>query len=353
VFTWCILLLIPATISTYAPSAKRAIGTLPAIAMMVAIGIINLWSIVRRWTSRISVFSGKMMKSVYAILLISGFIYSGIVTYRDYFIIWAANPNLFTHFEVGISMMGDYIQTLAPNERIYVSPDNPQHPGIRYHSLLRENVYGYNGRVCLVLPERTTTGTSYIIAPSKDKLSLERIQTHFPQGQIVHEGPLHYGEPYFRVFHIPEQNTAYIAPTHPISIRWDANIQITGFDLKKTEYHPDETISLNLYYMATEPVSLRYTAFIHLLGANNPDNGTPLWAQNDSEPCSACYPTSMWKTDEIVIDTVELYLPANIPVGTYSLATGFYYLPTMERIKVVEGDAADNVVTLSTISVSN
>ena len=359
VLTWWVVMLIPATISTYAPAAKRAIGSLPAVALLIAIGAISIWQILQPWTSKVPVYQRKNLKYVYTGLLISGFIYSGVITYRDYFVIWPANPNLFTHFEVGVSMIGEYIYTLPPDELIYVSPDLPAHPGIRFHSRLRENVRGYNGRVCLVLPEKTTTGTTYIIAPSKDKQGLAQLQAYYPQGQIVYEGPLHYGEPYFRAFHVPVQSTAYITPSHPIEIKWSSHIQLRGYDVDKNEFHPGDTIILTLYYEERGPTEedntafphQDYTAFVHVLGPQNPASGNPLWAQNDSEPCHACYPTSRWKVGEIIKDLVVLQIPPDTPPGTYTLATGFYNLWTMERLTVIHGETQDNVAVLGTIQV--
>lgn len=351
VLIWWAVMLIPATVATQAPAAKRAIGTLPAVALLVAIGAISVWQNLHRWVTHCSTSLHKSVRLVCVGLLISGFVYSGILTYRDYFVIWPANPNLFTHFEVGISMIGEYIYTLAPDEQIYVSPDLPEHAGIRFHSRLREDVRGYNGRVCLVLPARTTAETTYIIAPSKDKQGLAQLQAYYPQGHIVYDGPLHYGEPYFRAYRVPAQSTANITPAHTVSIQWGSSIQMLGYDMEKTTFHPGDTINLNLYYQGTAPMEENYTAFVHLLGSLNPASDNPLWAQNDSEPCHSFYPTSMWRVGEIIKDTVRLHLPLDIPSGVYTLTTGFYNLRMGERLTVTYGEAQDNAAILGTIQV--
>ncbi|MBN2002404.1 MAG: glycosyltransferase family 39 protein [Anaerolineae bacterium] len=351
VIFWWAVMLVPATLSTQAPAAKRAIGALPAVALLIAIGAVSLWKLWQRRSSHVSPRLRKGVQWVYAGLLAGGFIYSAINTYRDYFVIWPANPDLFTHFEVGISMIGEYIYTLAPDEQIYVSPDLPDHPGIRFHSRLRENVRGYNGRVCLVLPAKTTTGTTYIVAPSKDKQGLAQLQIHYPQGQIVYDGPSFYGEPYFRAYRVPAQSTALITPGYPISIAWGSSIQLLGYDVNATQFQAGDTIHLSLYYQGDVPVEVNYTAFVHLVGPQNPASGNPLWAQYDSEPCHTFYPTSLWRAGEILKDTVTLQLPPDIPVGTYTLTTGFYIFPTMERLPVTLGEAQDNVAVLGIIQV--
>jgi hypothetical protein len=288
---------------------------------------------------------------LFALILFGGFIYSGIATYRDYFIIWPANPNLFTHFEVGMSKIGEYINTRKADERIYLSPDSPEHPGIRYHSGLRDNVRGYNGRVCTVLCDKTSTATLYVIVPSKDKLGLMQLQAHYPQGEIIYDGPLHYGEPYFHAFYIQEGTKTHIDPINPITIQWSSHIQLLGYDLDKEKVLPGEIISLDLYYKNIESTTENYTAFVHLLYSQDSPVTHPLLTQYDSEPCHACYPTSMWKADEIIKDKVQLEIPSDAPPGAYVLATGFYELGTMLRLEIMQGNAQDNVAILGTIQV--
>jgi hypothetical protein len=282
-----------------------------------------------------------------------GFVYSGFITYRDYFVTWAADPDLFTHFEVGLSKIGAYIRQLGPDERIYVSPDLPEHPSIRFHSHLREDVRGYNGRVCLVMPEVTPTDTTYVVAPSKDKRGLSQLKVHFPQGRVVPDpsGALHYGEPYFYAYWVPVHSTAHISPTHPLMVEWGPYIRLLGYDMDKAIYRPGETIVVKLYDQAQQPMDTNYTAFVHLYGHHNPATGNSLWAQDDSEPCRAFYPTSVWKEGEIIKDTFTLVLPLAIPAGDYTLMTGFYDLQTMQRLPVTQGEATDNVAVMGSLEV--
>jgi hypothetical protein len=353
VLTWWAIMLIPASLAAKAPAAKRAIGSLPAVALLVALGGHSLVRCLQSLSVNASPYIRKGVNLFCVMLLMMGFVYSAFTTYRDYFVTWAADPDLFTHFEVGISMMGAYIRQLAPDERIYVSPDLPEHPGIRFHSNLREDVRGYNGRVCLVMPEVTPTDTTYLIAPSKDKRGLSQLQLHFPQGRIVPDpsGALHYGAPYFYAYRVPAHSAAHISPTHRLIIEWGAYIRLLGYDIDKAIYRPGDTVMVKLYDQAQQSMETNYTAFVHLYGPHNPATGNSLWAQDDSEPCRAFYPTSVWATGEIIKDTFTLVLPVEMPDGEYILKTGFYDLRTMQRLPVTEGEATDNVAVLGPIEV--
>ena len=68
-----------------------------------------------------------------------------------------------------------------------------------------------------------------------------------------------------------------------------------------------------------------YTAFVHLLSPEG-----DLVTQLDRVPDG--YLTSDWHENEIVIDTFGLPLPSELQPGSYVVQTGFYYLPTLERL---------------------
>jgi hypothetical protein len=72
-------------------------------------------------------------------------------------------------------------------------------------------------------------------------------------------------------------------------------------------------------------MDLAYTAFVHVLDSNG-----QLVAQSDRPP--AGYPTSDWLAGEFVVDHYLVSLPPDLAPGSYTLQTGFYYLPTQERV---------------------
>jgi hypothetical protein len=101
-----------------------------------------------------------------------------------------------------------------------------------------------------------------------------------------------------------------------------------------------------LFYRASAAPTANYTAFVHLLGPAKAD-GSPLWAQADSEPCGGGLPTGKWRAGDVIRDTVTLAIPADAAAGEYTLVTGFYNWPDPVRLEVVGGGDA---VTLTTFS---
>jgi hypothetical protein len=83
----------------------------------------------------------------------------------------------------------------------------------------------------------------------------------------------------------------------------------------------------------------RYTAFVHLLGPQNPANNSPIWGQKDSEPCHGFYPTAVWREGEIIRDQVSFEVAADAPLGVHELSVGFYTWPDFQRLAVGDADS--------------
>ena len=256
------------------------------------------------------------------------------LTYRDYFVVWAGDPDLFTHFEVGPTSVGQYAGTLPPDERIYISPLSPDHPSVVYNAHRRPGLKGYDGRACIVFPEQTQAGTTYVIVPREDPDSLELLPIVFPQGEVMAEGPRHYERPYYLAFRVSEGARAELAPSHSVDANWEDKIRLLGYDLDVAAYSPGDTVHLTLYFQALQEMTADYTASVQILGGENPATGNPLWGQDDSEPCRRAYPTSAWTPGEIVRDQYAVGLPENAPAGEYQVLVGFYLLETLTRLQV-------------------
>jgi hypothetical protein len=226
---------------------------------------------------------------------------------------------------------------------------------MRFHSGLREDIRGYNGRVCLAMPRETTADTTFVIVPGKDDESLELSEQIFPRGQVIHEQAIVGNQPTFVADRIPAGVCADLDPAHRLTARWADRIRLLGYDLDQDTHLPGSTIELTLYYQDVAPMNNRYTAFVHLPGPDNPATGTPLRAQNDSEPCYGFYPTTSWHAGKVLIDRVDVRVPDDAPAGTYRLGTGFYDTVTQQRLPVAseEAPAEHDVLTLGELRVTD
>jgi 4-amino-4-deoxy-L-arabinose transferase-like glycosyltransferase len=351
---WLVLMSVPAMLAQYGAVTKRALGAFPAVAMLIAVGLLVPCEGLRRWVAHRLPSWSRISVVVLSVAVGAGLVYTMALTCRDYFVTWAQNENLFIHFETGLSVIGKYVGGLPPGERVYVSPPPPDHPSILLFSNRREGIRGYNGRACVVLPVRAEQGVTYVIVPGEDKRSLDLLPRHFPEGDVVDEGPLYYHEPYFLAFHVPAGAQARIDPSHRLAVNWDDKIELLGYDLDASTYKAGETVHLTLYYQALSRMGVSYTVFAHLWGPPNPATGGPIWGQDDTEPCRRGYPTSSWDVGEVVVDNLEIPISAEAPSGDYSIVMGLYQWPSLERLPVLDAagqDVADNVVTLTQVLV--
>lgn len=126
-------------------------------------------------------------------------------------------------------------------------------------------------------------------------------------------------------------------PQHPAEADFGGQIMLVGYDFDGQErwlsVEPGQAIPLTLYWQALASMDRGYTVFVHLL-----DEGGWIWGQKDSQPLDGFYPTSFWDVGELVEDEYELTVDPNVPEGNYTLVAGLYFLPTGERLPLLDGE---------------
>jgi hypothetical protein len=130
-------------------------------------------------------------------------------------------------------------------------------------------------------------------------------------------------------------------PATSLDARFGQAIHLGGYARGQGPFVPGDVVPVTLLWQADAPVSERYKVFLHLL-----DAGGNLVAQNDGEPIGNLIPTTLWTPGEVVIDRRGVLLPADLPPGVYTLATGLYHLVSEERLPVtlMEEPPADSLI---------
>lgn len=96
--------------------------------------------------------------------------------------------------------------------------------------------------------------------------------------------------------------------------------------------HPGEVqaggvLPLAIYWRCILPVGPDYTVYVHLIDAE----GNKL-AQRDIKPLEGTRPTPTWQVGELLRDDQDLFIPAEVPPGTYRLEVGMYLADTFARL---------------------
>ncbi len=325
---WLAVMTAPAMVADLAATAKRALGAFPAAMVLVALGLLVPLAWLRGKPER------RALSWLYATALGVGLVVSAGLSYRDYFVVWAADPDLPNHFQTDHREIGRAIAALPAEEQVYLSPYPPEQPVIQLHSGLRPDVAGYNGRFCLLYPDPSapTPPATWLIVPGFEDASLAQLREMYPDS-VVDDGPLrpNSDRPMFQRLRVAAGVEPAVAFDTETAVAWEGGPRLLGYRLNPAVPRPGDTVTVELFYTTGGEPLPDLTAFVHLLGPDNPATGGPLWAQADSEPCGGAVPTSSWLAGDILRDTVTLTIPPDTPPGAYNLVTGFYSWPDLVR----------------------
>jgi hypothetical protein len=359
---WLGVMIVPTIITEYAPHFPRAIGATPAVALLCSLGGWTLWQgvsrLAQRWLAQRSLaqrsLAQRSLAAAFVLALALGLVFSGALTARDYFHTWAQSPDLFYAHDVGLVEIAGYINTLPPDEEVYVTPTSREHYTLRY--VTDRPFASFDGRAGLVLPPPGTAATVIVIL-REDQATLPALENARPDGTITLTLADGYGNPYAAAYHLPstiEGDRLHPPPDHAVEATLGSAVRLLGYSLDREDVAPGSTMYLILHWLALAPLGEDYTVFAHLLGEHNPATGGPLWAGHDGQPVGGHYATGVWQPGEVILDVHPLAIPADAPPGEYHIEVGLYLLSTMTRLPATDaaGDPLPNdAVLLGTIEV--
>src|SRR5215213_9752641 len=96
--------------------------------------------------------------------------------------------------------------------------------------------------------------------------------------------------------------------------------------------HPGDNLLLTLWWQSLAAPGDERSVLMQLLDRNG-----ALVAQADGPPARGGRPTSQWQAGETVIDSRQVALPADLPIGEYTLIFGMYHWPSLERLPMHNG----------------
>ncbi len=335
---WAVAMQAPSIVAGVAPTFGRSIGGVLPVVIIVALGMEATWTlIVTRWPSY-RLLAGLALSTVLA--------FSIGLTACDYYVAWADLPDLPHILHEDMAVVGRYIGQLPTDAVVYITPTQ------KYYATMLlamgtetgerdwpHDFYGPSGLIPAGDPEREAV---YLILEG-DTTTAPLLEATFPTGYWDIRDAV------FSAYRVPPAADR-ARPPHLINADFAGLIRLTGFDLPSSRARPGDTLTVQLTWQALESVGRRYTAFVHLLGPQNPATGSPLWAQDDHEPGHATYTTDRWFPGEIIMDAFSLQIPTDAPAGDYTLVTGFYEQGTLERLP--RSDTTGDIATIATITLA-
>jgi 4-amino-4-deoxy-L-arabinose transferase-like glycosyltransferase len=331
---WLGIMLLPTALSEYAPSFQRAIGALPAFALIAALGLERAvaWG-AGRWPQRQRWFEA----AGWTVLLISL-----AITWRD-FARWSASPGLFFARDVGFTRLAAQLAADDTAVPIYISPRGDDHPTVRY-SLLADasppDLRGFDGRVCVRLPE--SGAARFVFLAGEDYRGPALVQSYLPDSlpQVLIGEPA--GGPWATELVQPAGGRVQLTQMTAAPATLDDGIEFLGYWLSNAHPQPGERLYVRLFWRADGRPSTDYTTFVHLLAAG-PDGALQQVAGFDAPPGNGSCPTGAWMPGEIIVDELQLVLPDGQADDGYALAVGLYQAETGQRL-AVPGHPNDQIV---------
>jgi 4-amino-4-deoxy-L-arabinose transferase-like glycosyltransferase len=363
---WLPIALVPSMITDSAPSFLRASGAMPVVYVFPALFIEAAW----RWLEgRFGQRAGYGL-AVALLLLLAG---NAWWTYRDYFTVWAQQPEVRFVYQTDLTEAARYLDESDIADTVCISSSSPHDldPFIFDFTLKKQRkIKWYDGPYGLVFPGGGEK--ALYIFPASTPLHPGLREEFFQDAHLVEERRFADGELAFSAYELEARemlqariealrnsSSAVWSPEvqflpgdpqgfrHPITFPVDFNHQVEflGYELADDNLAPGEWVHLTTYWRVLQDVAspLPLAIFVHLL-----DSQSAVWGGKDTLSVA----TAGWEAGDIFAQVHYFPLPSDIPAGQYQVEIGVYSRMDMQRFAVFErGQPVADRLLLEPISV--
>jgi 4-amino-4-deoxy-L-arabinose transferase-like glycosyltransferase len=314
VLTWTALMSLPTLLAEDAPHFLRAVGVLPVVVLLPALGLDWLARSIKAQSPKPKAQVGR---TAFLVLALS---FGLVSTSRAYFGEYGSDPMAGYWFESGAAALAGRINAFLGQgwngkQIIHGGPDEQL---IYLDSVLWEE-WQPQLRFLVARPEVLTAGleeepTSSLQSPTSDLpvavfawpyKDWQRVWDLLPTPAeiTVEEGPLSQGD------RDPKPFTTYLAffattpdPATPALARFSGGVELLGVEVTPVDEaaYPlrgeKGEVRVRLRWRANAPLIDNYTIFLHYL------RDGLLSGQADSKPAGGHYPTTLWQPGDVVND---------------------------------------------------
>jgi hypothetical protein len=132
-------------------------------------------------------------------------------------------------------------------------------------------------------------------------------------------------------------------PEHELNANLSDVVSLQGY----TSAITGSAYRVFLFWKVQSPPPFDFTQFVHI---RNQAGETV--AQADFQPLRGEYPARYWRPGEVVVDVVDIPIPAGMAAGEYRVLAGLYRWDTLERLPVTNDTTGENAVELERVQVS-
>lgn len=341
---WLILGLIPVLITGKEFSTPRTVVIQPVIYLFPALSLGLLSKI--RWPA-------IWISTTLALLLFTALFAQ---TIRQYFTIWADEPEVRVQYESSLVTILSYLDREG-GKNIAISTTTPE----KFHSPAVALMYArdeganlrwFNGLHSLLVPAGPTSQIAFSgfasLNPFLDPYFQGSIGEEIPTDQSEVDRPLlvftvNPGD--LREMWAGLFSTSIISSIpEPNRIRFGDAAQLLGYDLQTTQVSPGGEVRLITLWQLGQPLE-GAVLFTQVLG----QDGLPI-AQVDRLDAPGLY----WKDGDFLLQLHQFRIPEEIESGDYPLIVGIYPASSSERLPVfIDGLPSGDHVTLPPLKVGD
>ena len=369
---WLAFLLLPAVIARdYAPNTLRMLGATPAVYLMAAYG---LWEVFQFAKKRL--FPARVTESAVALgaVVAAAVLIQGVTTFRNYFGIWAFERGVQFAYEVPWSDFARTLNALPSTEgELYLVPNSLDHPSFDYI---------YEGAASAAYFPRETADLDYLAEEVESALKGSENLTTVKVVQLnnVHVGWIgndtgrvavllgkyaqYANSEHFNDFQIHnyteislDRPWTFYEQLEPLSVQYDGGITLLGLALGQgAEAYSVSTpfelarerplwIALNWETIPDLEVDFSVSLRLH-------NSGGEVVFQEDSLLWNPLHmPTSGWTPGEKIDTMFQVWVPPDIPDGNYELRLVVYNVETL--VPTVQVGVWEPELTLAGVSLEN
>jgi 4-amino-4-deoxy-L-arabinose transferase-like glycosyltransferase len=348
VLLWLLLGLAPSMLTPDAPSLVRAIGALPAAAMLPGIGAEALlrWlpARFRRKAGPARPDSFQWAWPLMALVVIA----NGCSTFRNLFVVWPVQPPVREIYQASLTEAFGDLNRSDLEGQVWISEPFPddRHLLLARRLLQRQEIKPrwFDGDRALILPP--VDGRRYYLFADFANPDPRLFARWMSGASVLLERPAHSrtGEPIYRVYQvqggswverglagITAQSTAFVdlkaEQTVPLPVRFGEVATLLGYELAEDHLAAVDEVHLVLYWRAQGPAYEPLSSFAHLL-----DSQSNVVGQYDGFDV----PPRRWKAEDVIAQVYRFPVNPDAQTGAHWLEAGLYNPQTMARVPILD-----------------
>lgn len=139
------------------------------------------------------------------------------------------------------------------------------------------------------------------------------------------------GVTYVWVYGTPPEKPAAGGPEYAVNYRLGEHVQLDRVRISAQTVTPGDTLTVVPTWTSDGEIETSYKVFCHLLSENG-----ELVAQRDAFPLEGVRQTPSWRAGELIVDSYEIPINDDVPLGEHQLSLGMYDPRSMQRLPVYD-----------------